>query len=150
MSTARSRGRALARLLTACALLFGLFLMHGSPASAATGCHEGAQGHVAAAPAEHPAHGEHSMAAETAPNTSHTSAHIDARAVTGEHGTVCVATAARDRFPLPTVWLLAAAAFAGLTAWGLVRQRMTAGGARRRGPPGGGRALLLRKCVARN
>ncbi|MFF2039570.1 hypothetical protein ACFVVX_04020 [Kitasatospora sp. NPDC058170] len=35
----RTRGRAVARLLLLCALLAGLFLMHGSPTSAG-GCHE--------------------------------------------------------------------------------------------------------------
>ncbi|MDT0453405.1 DUF6153 family protein [Streptomyces hesseae] len=150
MSTGQSRRRALARLPAVCAVLLGLFLMHGAPASAATGCHAAMEEQHVTAPAEHAAHGEHRTVAGMAPAASRSSTHMDSQAVTGEHGTLCVATAARDRFPLPTIWLLAAAAFAGLAAWGLVRRRMAAGGAGRRGPPDGGRALLLRKCVARN
>lgn len=39
MSSGHVGRRGIARLLTVCAVLFGLFLMHGSPASAAEGCH---------------------------------------------------------------------------------------------------------------
>ncbi|WP_405945099.1 hypothetical protein [Streptomyces sp. NBC_00932] len=39
MSSGAARGRATARLAAVCAVLFGLFLMHGAPASAAGGCH---------------------------------------------------------------------------------------------------------------
>jgi hypothetical protein len=150
VSTGQSRIRALARLLTACAVLFGLFLMHGSPASAATGCHAAMQEQHATAPVEHAAHGEHGAAAGMVPAASPTSVHMGAQAITGGHGVQCVATAARDRLPLPTIWLLVAVAFAGLAGWALVRWRLVAGGAGRRGPPGHGRDLLLRMCVARN
>lgn len=159
-STRRSPGRALARLLTACAVLLGLFLMHGAPASAATDCHAAVQephGAVpaehephGAVPAEHAAHGEPGAAAGTAPVASPSAVHMDAQARTGGHGTQCVATAPRDRLPLPTIWLLASAAAFVLVGWALVRLRAAAGGTGRRGPPGCGRDLLLRKCVARN
>lgn len=44
MAFGASGGRARARWLAACALLLGLFLMHGAPASAGTGCHATASG----------------------------------------------------------------------------------------------------------
>ncbi|WP_331446511.1 hypothetical protein [Streptomyces xanthochromogenes] len=39
MDGGQTRRVGLSRLLVLCALLFGLFSMHGAPASAATGCH---------------------------------------------------------------------------------------------------------------
>ncbi|MCC3779888.1 hypothetical protein [Streptomyces sp. UNOB3_S3] len=156
MSTGQSRGRALAQLMAVCAVLLGLFLMHGSPASAATGCHGAMQEHVATpaspvVPTGHAAHRAHETAAGMTPAaTAHSPVHVDAQGMTGEHGTLCVATAPRDRLPLPTIWLLAAVVLAGPAGWALVRRCLVAGSVGRRGPPGHGRALLLRKCVARN
>ncbi|MFI6564302.1 hypothetical protein [Streptomyces sp. NPDC050534] len=39
MDSARTDRRGTSRLLAVCAVLFGLFLMHGTPATAAEGCH---------------------------------------------------------------------------------------------------------------
>ena len=36
----RTRRAGVSRLLVLCAVLFGLFAMHGAPASAAAGCHD--------------------------------------------------------------------------------------------------------------
>ncbi|MER6924743.1 hypothetical protein ABT314_38445, partial [Streptomyces spiralis] len=51
MDSVRGRAvrRGIARLLAVCAVLFGLFLMHGAPATAAEGCH-GAMSDTAALP----------------------------------------------------------------------------------------------------
>ncbi|MEV5239730.1 hypothetical protein AB0K89_11565 [Streptomyces cinnamoneus] len=148
MGAARSHGRALARLLAVCAVLLGVFLMHGTPATAATGCHE-AMTALAPMPGEHAAHGEHSAAVEAATAALPASAHAVSPAMTGEHGAQCVATPVRDRILLPTIWLLAAVVIGSVSVWMLLR-RVAAGQAGRRGPPGSGRDLLLRVCVSRN
>lgn len=122
-----------ARLLAVCALLCGLFLMHGAPASAADGCH-------AAWPT-----------AMTTPMTGklmHSSPSATASA--DAYGGHCVALQARERIALPwtdtgAVPVLARTAPAVVLAAG-----GGAGGAQRwRGPPSGGRELLLRVSVAR-
>ncbi len=139
-------GRGAARLLLACAVLAGLFLMHGSPFGAAEGCHG-----AAAAPAgmSVPA------AAAMAPNGPAAAAHRhpgSARtgAVPAMRGQLCVSTPARPRLVLPAGGPLLAVAVpaAALLAFG----RLLGGPhrARRRGPPPpGGRPLLLQVCVAR-
>ncbi|MEV4741933.1 hypothetical protein [Streptomyces sp. NPDC049555] len=155
MNSAQSRRRGFARLTAVCVVLFGLFLMHGAPASAATGCHTAMEERHVTAPAGHAGHGEHGMTAAIPPAASrssapHMAAHMDVQAISGEHGTQCVATAARDRLPLPTIWLLAAVVSGGLAGWALVQRHPAAGSVGRRGPPGRGREVLLSKCVARN
>ncbi|MGV9625726.1 hypothetical protein ACWDTB_03960, partial [Streptomyces sp. NPDC003487] len=58
MGSGHASRRGIARLLAVCAVLFGLFLMHGAPATAAEGCHGAMStmaasmtgGHDAAAP----------------------------------------------------------------------------------------------------
>ncbi|MFH8475892.1 hypothetical protein [Streptomyces sp. NPDC018000] len=150
MDHVHARGRALARLMAVGALLFGLFLMHGAPATAASGCH-GAVSAPAPAHDEQAGHRGHSERAmgSMAPMAIPGSAHPSTQAVTGGHGAQCVATPARDRLPLLTVWLLAVTVFAVLSGWALIGRRVAAGEAGLRGPPGGGRDLLLRVCVAR-
>ncbi|MEU9123076.1 hypothetical protein AB0C96_24970 [Streptomyces sp. NPDC048506] len=145
----QSRGRAVARLLAVCALLVGLFLMHGAPATAADGCH-GAVPAPAPAHGGHTAHGDHAAAmAPMAPMATPSSPHAVHQAASGAPGTQCVATTVRDRIPLPDVPLLAVVALAGPSARALIGRRVTAGETGRRGPPGGGRDLLMRVCIAR-
>jgi hypothetical protein len=138
------RRRGAARLLVPCLLVFGLFLMHGAPASAAGGCHGSAgapprmsAGHHGASPA--------GTAAVTAFHHPRPAGDAGASAVPGRS---CVATPAHERVPLPAPALLAVTAVAVLlSAAGPSRPRRAAG--RRRGPPTGGRQHLLQVCVAR-
>ncbi|MFJ9612449.1 hypothetical protein [Streptomyces noursei] len=151
MDGVRSRGRALARLMAVCTVLFGLFLMHGAPATAANGCHDAVP---MSAPA--PMSGEHGAVhdggasrAAMAPMAGTSSTHAGSQTASGEHGAQCVATPVRDRLSLPNPWLLAVAAVVSLCGWALAGRRVAAGESGRRGPPGGGRAVLLRVGVAR-
>ncbi|MEV0414929.1 DUF6153 family protein [Streptomyces sp. NPDC050448] len=144
MNSAQSRRRGVARLMAVCAVLFGLFLMHGAPATAASGCHES----VSAPAPVHDDHGGH-FGAAMAPSVVAGSAHIDPQVMAGEHGALCVATPPRGGIPLPVVWLLAVVVLAAASVWALLRRRLAAGGTGRRGPPDG-RDLLLKVCVARN
>jgi hypothetical protein len=154
--------RGFARLLMVCAVLAGLFLMHGSPAAAAEGCHgalpaalpgaaapmsmsmgEGEGTTAAAARAESPPAMPQpgtALAALAAPA-------VHAGAPSMAHGAMCVSTPARARFLLPAHALLVAVAVLAVTALG----GRAAGRARaRRGqPPPGGRSLLLQVGVAR-
>ncbi|MFD7167211.1 hypothetical protein [Streptomyces violascens] len=139
MDRERTRRAGLPRLLVLCAVLFGLFSMHGAPANAAVGCH-----------------GETAM---TAPPTARmaapmSTAHADMRGehhaapvATGMGGELCVSTPARERLPLAAAGLLAALGLVVLVASGLRRTGLFV--AARRGPPLGGRGLLLQVCVAR-
>ncbi|BAJ29821.1 hypothetical protein KSE_40290 [Kitasatospora setae KM-6054] len=133
-----------------CALLLGLFLMHGSPASA-TGCHPAApvpaphhapaaDPTMAAAPAPH-----HAPAVGSArPGADPASATVPVRH--GSSASGCVSTQARDRAPVPAPGAalpphpplppLAAPGGAGAERGG-------------RAPPDDGRDVLLRVCVAR-
>ncbi|MFB7531035.1 hypothetical protein ACFC0C_22835 [Streptomyces sp. NPDC056178] len=138
MDRRRARTPGASRLLVLCAVLCGLFLMHGAPASAAEGCH-GA-----------PAAGSDmrmsmtARAAHTAVPGEHGPAH--AAAVTpGASGESCVFTHARDRL-LPLLMAL------GLVVLALsmpARRRTEVRGPTRRGPPFAGRDLLLQVCIAR-
>jgi len=131
--------RVAARVLTAGALLAGLFLMHGLVSGEVTGCSGGIR----------------AMATSVmAPASAMTDAvaHADGTPVasvprTGGHGEVCVSTPAR----LGLVGLLALASI-GLAvlisaAWPRVGEvrRECAG----RGPPRAGPALLVKLCVSR-
>ncbi|NIY62550.1 hypothetical protein [Streptomyces malaysiensis] len=151
MDTVYARGRAAARLLAVCAVLLGLFLMHGAPATAASGCHGTMP---ASAPVEHAGqtagghhgdshHGDTAMVA-----AGSVAPHAAPQEVSAEHGAQCVATPTRDRLLLPVWALVAVAVVAFSVEWPTGRDR-AAGEAGRRGPPGGGRELLLRVCVAR-
>ncbi|WP_438295336.1 hypothetical protein [Streptomyces sp. HUAS TT7] len=143
MDRRRTRRAGLSRLLVLCAVLFGLFSMHGAPANAAAGCH-----------------GEMAMPAPMAApmGTGHADMRADVRAdprgerhaapvATGMNGELCVSTPARERLPLAAAGLLAVLAPVVLVAWGLRRTGLFV--AARRGPPLSGRGLLLQVCVAR-
>lgn len=133
-----------ARLLAVCAVLLGVFLMHGAPAVAAGGC----SGDPAVSSAAH--HGDATARAMAAAHAA--MAHPDASGVwavsgAGGHGAQCVARSAPDRLPVSEPALVTAVALALLTAWCLYRV-FGWGRRRHRGPPGG-RQLLLQVCVAR-
>ncbi|AXE81724.1 hypothetical protein C5746_37685 [Streptomyces atratus] len=138
MDRRRTRTPGASRLLVLCAVLCGLFLMHGAPASAAEGCH-----------------GKMAMTSDAlmptttgAGHTSLTDAHSTAQAaaaVPGMNGESCVSTHARDRL-LP---LLMSLGLVVLAVWGLGRRRTAVRGPARRGPPFAGRDLLLQVCIAR-
>jgi hypothetical protein len=146
------------RVLVLCALVAGLFLMHGSPATAAVGCH-GHQNPVAA-PAHPAAGGGAAMAAGDAAPAAHTGAPALRAATDGARphagaglprtgGELCVSTPARDRLPLPSADTLLAFGLAALLLIPLAARRPGTGGPAHRGPPWSGRALLLQVCVAR-
>lgn len=137
----RSR-RGAPRLLAVCAVLLGLFLMHGTPAAAAEGCHS-AMSHVAPTADGHAAM---SPAAEAA--AGHGAA-IKASPMPGTGGASCVSTPAHERIPLPAPGLLAVAVLGALMAGLPARLRAAGCGAGWRGPPDGGRDLLNRVCIAR-
>lgn len=136
-----------ARLVALCAILLGLFLMHGSPATAIGGCHGGTgpaavpmqAGHASSTMARTDLHGAAGHGAPAA----------QAAYETGTHGATCVSTPVRvHNHPLPTPALLTAGAVAALATWSPTALRAT-GGTRRRGPPERGRDLLFQVCVAR-
>ncbi|GAB1333273.1 hypothetical protein [Streptomyces sennicomposti] len=134
-----------ARLLAVCAVLLGLFLMHGSPASAAEGCH----GSMSAS-APMPAGRDGSpMSTAHAPATHHPGPvrALQAAGASGMAGALCVATPAHERIPLPAPGLLAVAVTV-LAAWTPARLRAL-GGSGLRGPPASGRDHLLKACIAR-
>jgi hypothetical protein len=145
--TGRTGRRAVARLLAVCAVLFGLFLMHGAPATAAPGCH-GETAASALTPHHAQVSGHHADAA-TAPAAGARAPQAVPSAPSAGDGSVCVAVAPRERLLAPVVWVLAALALvvfyagAGSGWWAAARQ------VARRGPPDGGRELLLRVCTAR-
>ncbi|MFE2988488.1 hypothetical protein [Streptomyces sp. NPDC059262] len=140
-STARRRG--IARLLALCAVLFGLFLMHGAPATAAEGCHSAMP--VAAPMSE--GHADAAMESATPPAMTHAGAQQASQAMLMD-GTTCVSTPARHLNPLPTGGLMAIVAVLA-TAF-LVGRPVALGRTGRRGPPPpGGRSLLLQVCIAR-
>ncbi|MFE1788734.1 hypothetical protein ACFW7J_10125 [Streptomyces sp. NPDC059525] len=135
--------RATARLMAVCAVLLGLFLMHGAPATAAEGCHS-AMAHVT--PIDD---GHHHTAMSRATEATGDEPILKASPAPGMGGGSCVSTPAHDRISLPTPGLLAAAVFGALTAGLSARLRQTGAGTGRRGPPDGGRDLLNRVCIAR-
>lgn len=145
--TVYSRRRAVARLLAVCAVLFGLFLMHGAPATAASGCHDAMP---VSAPVEHLGHavGRHHGDTAMAPAAGPVTPHAAPQGVSAGHGAQCVAVPARDRLLLP-VWALAAVAVAVFSAGVLAGRRWSPGEVGWRGPLGGGRELLRRVCIAR-
>lgn len=146
-----ARRRGWARLTAVCALLLGLFLMHGAPSSA-VGCHSSAAVMPVSMPA--PASNDHGTAAVAKGTQPLTSSPATGSYGSVEHGAsvtmagaLCVSTEA-DRGVALSAGLLLGALFGGgympvAVAW--VRAE---GRNRRRGPPPG-RELLLRGCVAR-
>ncbi len=144
VDSAQAGRRGVARLLAVCAVLFGLFLMHGAPATAAEGCH----GAMTAASPMTSGHNAALFTAHAPPGHGPGPA-VRAADVSGMPGTLCVSTPAHERAPLPAPGLLAAAGAAVLALWTLTRLRAAAGESGRRGPPDGGRHLLLQVCIAR-
>ncbi|MFB6813511.1 hypothetical protein ACFCV8_03060 [Streptomyces sp. NPDC056347] len=137
MDRGRTRAPGASRLFVLCAVLFGLFLMHGAPASAVEGCHD-ARAMAAAAPGAAQPGGHAAMAAEDGADRV-------AAAMPVAGGESCVFTQSRDRV-LP---LLMALGLVLLTAGVLTGRRAAVRGPARRGPPRAGRQLLLQVCVAR-
>ncbi|MEU5388842.1 hypothetical protein [Kitasatospora cineracea] len=144
-------GRTAARWAVQCALLLGLFLMHGSPASA-TGCHPAsASPSVSASPspsaspsASPPAPAPHAATGHTRPREDRPSANP-----TMGHGSsaaACVSTQARDRVPVPAPGAALPPHPPLLPLTGPGPAGVERGG---RAPPDGGRELLIRVCVAR-
>ncbi|CAG7599173.1 conserved exported hypothetical protein [Actinacidiphila bryophytorum] len=117
-----------ARVVAACAVVWGLFLMHGAPASAAEGCHGGPMPAMSAAMTHH------------SPVTAGHGAAVDDPGAPGE---TCVATAPHERVQLPVPGLVAVVALLVTAACAQARQR------RRGPPPRSGRPLLLQVCIAR-
>lgn len=135
----RTRSTAAMRPALLCAVLLGLFLMHGGPAAADGGCH-GAM----TAPAlvgHEPAMTEHATADPAAP------AHPAPQATAVTNGSLCVSTPPRSVVLLPAL-ALTAVLFAGTSPLpGPARAGLFA--SRRRGPPRSGRVLLLQVCITR-
>ncbi|MFJ9967456.1 hypothetical protein [Streptomyces avermitilis] len=156
MDGRRRRGPGVARLLVLCAVLLGLFFMHGAPANAAEGCH----GSTAMAVSPGMGHGEdvrmdgdapHPLAV-TAPGASAmapSALTAHGVAMPGMGGELCVSTPARERTPLPATGLLALLGLMTVVAWYLTGRSGVFGEPARRGPPICGRHLLLQVCVAR-
>ncbi|WP_333772721.1 DUF6153 family protein [Streptomyces sp. IBSBF 3136] len=138
-----ARQPGITRLWAVCALLFGLFLMHGAPATAAGGCH-GAMGMAVTADVSHtvPA-----MSERTTPPRPDAARPQAAGPGASHSGTLCVAVPAPGGIPVPLAPLVGVIALAALAARGL-RWAWDPDGTRRRGPPSG-RRLLLQVCVAR-
>lgn len=134
------RQRGLARLLAVCAVLLGLFLMHGAPASTAEGC----SGDPTVTSALHHSDAVPRLAAYAAMAHPDTSGAWAMSA--GGHGAQCASISAPDRL-LPVPALLTAVALVSLMAWCLYGA-VAWDRRRHRGPPGG-RQLLLQVCVAR-
>ncbi|WP_329567767.1 hypothetical protein [Streptomyces sp. NBC_01361] len=139
----RGRRRGIARLLALCAVLLGLFLMHGSPANAAEGCH-GTMSAPAALSAEHAGT---AMASTPSSGMTHAAAQ-QMSAMSAMGGAMCVSTPARDFTTLPVAGLMAVIAVLAVVP--IVGRPVALGRTGRRGPPTpGGRSLLLQVCIAR-
>ncbi|GHI02915.1 hypothetical protein AQI88_03030 [Streptomyces cellostaticus] len=141
----RANGPGISRLLTLCAVLLGLFLMHGSPTAATGGCH-GEMSTAPSAPSLHDGHADAMAGAEPA-QPRPDAVQVQAMDGMAAHGALCVAAPAQKQIPLPLAPLIGILAIAALAAWA-VHHAGSAGGTRRRGPPGG-RDLLLQVCIAR-
>ncbi|ANP50545.1 hypothetical protein J2Z21_004281 [Streptomyces griseochromogenes] len=146
-SADRATGPGIPRLFALCAVLLGLFLMHGSPTAAGGGCHS-EMGTATAAASMDDGRASAMAGTEAVPAQPRGDA-LRARAMNGTaaHGAVCVAAPAQGQITLPLAPLVCVLALAALAAWGVHRARGS-DGTRRRGPPGG-RELLLRVCIAR-
>ncbi|MEU8033476.1 hypothetical protein AB0C13_33440 [Streptomyces sp. NPDC049099] len=145
VDSAQAGRRGAARLLAVCAVLFGLFLMHGAPAAAAEGCH----GVMSAASPMPSGHDTAALLTLHAPTGHGPGPAVRAVDVSRMPGVLCVSTPAHEWTPLPAPGLLTVAGAAVLALWTLTRLRATADGRGRRGPPDGGRELLLQVCIAR-
>jgi hypothetical protein len=149
---AGARRRQPARLAVLVAVLLGLFLMHGGPASAESGCHGAMPGmaathHEPAAPAGTAAHDAgHSAMAGASDHAVQAADKATAPTAHSMRGALCVATTPRSALPMPP---LSAVALVLPVAVLLPGVRRIYDGTRRRGPPPCGRQLLLQVCVAR-
>jgi hypothetical protein len=135
--------RVIARLLTACAVLVGLLLMHGVGVAAGAGCPGGSLAMTTsmAAPA---VAGAHDTAMTEAAASTSGSALLATSPHAGGHGTLCVSTAPRGELAGPL-----ALPAAGLAMPAVLRQ-LTPGGVRASGAlPRAGPALLASLCVSR-
>lgn len=135
--------RVIARLLTVCAVLIGLLLMHGLPAQA---CADGTGGMAATAMTGMPASG-HSDGTILAAGSVHGKM-VGSPAAAGEHGTVCVFTPApRGIDALLALLLAAIVALVSSPRW------PNLGGSHspisHRAPPPTGADLLTALCVSR-
>lgn len=147
VGSGQAGGRGVARLLLVCAVLAGLFLMHGAPATAAGGCQGGASAPMSLGGAHAMAAGGHRAMARPG---SESAARATAQAgdPSMAHGAMCVSTPARERSLLPLnacLSVVAVLVFALLAGRAVVRGRAELRGP----PPPGGRGLLLHVSVAR-
>ncbi|MFB7715788.1 hypothetical protein, partial [Streptomyces sp. NPDC056105] len=147
MNSTHSGRQGIARLSAVCAVVLGLFFMHGAPASAAEGCH-GTMPAIVASPMTG-GHDATIMTPVHAPAAHDPGPAVRAAAPPGEPGALCVSTPAHERIPLPAPGMLTLAGTAALALWTLLRLRAAVGGTWRRGPPEGGRDLLMKVCIAR-
>ncbi|MGH3773896.1 MAG: hypothetical protein ACRDRW_21315 [Pseudonocardiaceae bacterium] len=131
--------RVAVRVLTAGALLTGLFLMHGLIAGGVTGCSGGMRAMATSVISPAPAMADAVAHADGAPVT--TVPH------TGRHGEMCVSTPAR--FGLAGLLALASITLAVLTSLGWLRLGEVRRDCVRRGTPRAGPALLVTLCVSR-
>ncbi|MFB6679041.1 hypothetical protein ACFCWG_42915 [Streptomyces sp. NPDC056390] len=137
------RRRGIARLLALCAVLLGLFLMHGSPASSAEGCH----GAMSAPTALSAKHAGTAMASTPPAGMTHAAVQ-QTSAMSSMGGAMCLSTPPRDFTTLPVAGLMAVVAV--LAVLPVVGRPVALGRTGRRGPPTpGGRSLLLQVCIAR-
>ncbi|MFJ8002976.1 hypothetical protein [Streptomyces fagopyri] len=150
MGGGQAGNRGVTRLLAVCAVLFGLFFMHGAPATAAGGCH-GAMPAMSSPMSSSMSDG-HDLAPVTmghAPGARQPGLSVRHADASGMPGVQCVSTPASQRIPLPTPGLLAPAAVAVPAFWMPAGLRAAVGRTGRRGPPTSGRDLLHQVCVAR-
>lgn len=137
------------RWLTVCALMLGLFAMHGLPAAAGTGCHgDPTVTMTDPAPVAQPMA---PVAAPMTPRQRQAGAVASSPASPHSTGGSCVSTPPRIPSGLTGPSLLG---MAGLLAALLVTAGAQAGGPRwrarrRRGPPVAGIVLLTQVCVSR-
>ncbi|WP_329496700.1 hypothetical protein [Kitasatospora herbaricolor] len=154
--SSRTRERATAQLLLLCAVLAGLFLMHGSPAAAgdchrALGAMPGPPAAAASSGAAHQAAHRHPDTAGRAGVTAGRAGEVSAPAPSapGPHArdTLCLATKTRDGAALPAPGPATGAPAVVLPAVPAAGFARSAGSPR--AGPGGGRHILLQVCVAR-
>ncbi len=138
--------RAIARLLSVCGVLAGVFLMHALPAQAcAGGAMPGSAMTAAPGPMRHVGH----SAALGAPAGTGTLPSLTTRGLESGHGNVCVSTSPPRGVNGLIALLLLAAAGAFVVTTRLPDQGGRPRRARHRGPPRAGSALLTTLCVSR-
>ncbi len=151
MSGGALSARATARLIAMCAVLAGLFAMHGLPAQ---GCPGGVE---ASAPSmAHPvtvvtAADGLEMAAGMAVSASRPLAYAvaEAGADAGEAGVLCVSTPPSPGWAGLLALLLGVGVLGLASVLGLADRATRPRGQRRRAPPLAGSALLMNLCVSR-